>query len=441
VSEAGTGLRCTTVRSEYSQIAKEFLFGHRICDLDLGRLNHGSLTKRRLVTFSTSKTTNLKEYPMRNYSYKCLKIVQRDTNASPRFVMFAAKVGEILSWAAIERFTPESQNGSQRIDKPYKIKAVHSFFEVNERNTIPTAVVLGFRPGKVSISDMPGCPDVNEISFSMKNDADVVAGEDNSVATVVDGQHRLLGMKSFNPELFVNVVGVLEADDVETAFQFIVINNKAAKVSSDHLRALSLHYHPDELADRLKNVRLNLNANLRFVGFANDLSDSPFKGILNLPNNKEDQQWIAPAAIEDAVNYIRSQKLPEFIEGDDMVLDIFFKIWATIRSKWQHLWQSGSKLFTKVSIVCLTQFLIDNLLRQYDWNGLNIFDQEKVQPEINKVVGVLSPEFWAVSTEWTAKGLDTQAGRKLLLDALEQMVRNNRQQEPWYSDIGMIRLV
>jgi DGQHR domain-containing protein len=378
---------------------------------------------------------------MRDYSYKCLKVVQRDTAASPKFVMFAAKAGEILNWAAIDRFTPESQNGSQRIDKPYKIRAVHSFFQVDESNTIPTAVVLGFRQDKVCISGVPGCPDVSEIRFSIKDDADVVAGEDNSVATVIDGQHRLLGMKSFDPAMLVNVVGVLEADDVETAFQFIVINNKAAKVSSDHLRALSLHYQPDELADRLKNVRLNLNANQRFVGFANDLNDSPFKGILNLPNNKEDQQWIAPAAIEDAINYMRSQKLPEFIEGDDMLLDIFFKIWATIKIKWSDLWQPGSKLFTKVSIVCLTQFFIDNLLRQYDWNGLNIFDQEKVQPEINKVIAVLSQEFWSASTEWTAKGLDTQAGRKLLLDALEQMVRNSRQQEPWHSDIGMIRLL
>jgi len=352
--------------------------------------------------------------------------------------MFSAKAGDILNWAAIDRFTPESQNGSQRIDKPYKIKAVHSFFQVNECNTIPTAVVLGFRQGKISISEVSDCPNFHEISFSLPNNA--AKGQDISVATVVDGQHRLLGMKSFNPDIFVNVVGILEADDVETAFQFIVINNKAAKVSSDHLRALSLHYKPDELADRLQNVRLNLNANLRFVGFANDLSDSPFKGILNLPNNKEDQRWIAPAAIEDAVNYMRSQKLPEFIEGDDMLLDIFFKIWSTIKSKWPDLWQPGSKLFSKVSIVCLTQFLIDNLLRQYDWNGLNIFDPEAVQPEINRMIGVLSQEFWSLSTEWTAKGLDTQAGRKLLLDALEQMVRNNRQQEPWYSDIGMIRL-
>jgi DGQHR domain-containing protein len=369
---------------------------------------------------------------MENFSYKCIKVRQRATEGSPTFLMFAAKAGEILKWAAIDRFDDTSQKGAQRIEKPYKIRAIKSFFSVNSLNTIPTAVVIGFRPGKVSISEIAGVAELFDLKFSADE-------ADKSVATVVDGQHRLSGIAAFEPNTLVNVIGLLDVNDIETAFQFLVINNKAAKVSSDHLRALALHYQKDELAERLQKVRLDLDPNLRFVGFANQLEDSPFKGILNLPNNPDTHRWIPPAAIEDSINYMRSQKLPELVEDDDMVTELFFTMWGVIKLKWPQLWNAESKLLGKVSVVCLSQFLINHWLRQFDWSGLDIFDPAEVQKELEKMVNVLSPDFWLPSTEWTAKGLDTQAGRKLLLESLEQMVRNARQQEPWHTGITMVK--
>jgi DGQHR domain-containing protein len=373
---------------------------------------------------------------MPTYSYKCLKINQRTAEGSPAFLMFAAKAAEILKWAAIDRFDDKSQKGAQRIEKPYKIRAIKSYFAVNPCNTVPTAVVIGFRPGKTTVSQIAGTDDLFHLQFTAEEAEKIT---DNSIATVVDGQHRLSGMAAFDPNILVNVIGLLDVNDIETAFQFLVINNKAAKVSSDHLRALALHYQKEELATRLQKVRLDLDPNLRFVGFANQLEDSPFKGILKLPNNAEGSRWVAPAAIEDSINYMRSQKLPELVEDDDMVTELFFTMWASIKSKWPQLWNIESKLFEKVSVVCLSQFLINNLLRQFDWSGLDIFDPTEVQKEFDKMISVLCPDFWLPSTEWTAKGLDTQAGRKMLLEALEQMVRNARQQEPWYTEISMIK--
>jgi len=256
----------------------------------------------------------------------------------------------------------------------------------------------------------------------------------------VDGQHRVLGINKFNPDTPINIVGLLDADDTETAFQFLVINNKAAKVSSDHLRALALHYKEKDLAQRLQKVRLNLDPNLRFVGYCNQLADSPFKGMLSLPNNPKPKQIISPAAIEDSVNYLRSQKLPDFVEDDDMVVGVFFTIWRVVKEKWAHLWNAESKLLTKVSIITLSQFFTDNLMRQFDWNNLDIFDPTAVEREVARILVVLEPAFWDQTTEWTAKGLDTPAGRKILSDALEQIVRNARQKAPWHTDIKMIRV-
>ena len=150
-------------------------------------------------------------------SYKCLKIAQRNTTGSPTFVMFSAKAKAILSWAAIERLDDKSQTGPQRIEKPYKVKAIKSFFEADPNNTIPTAVVIGFSPGTTRVSSIDGCDQLFDLSF-------IFSEGTKTVGTIVDGQHRVLGINSFDPEAPINVIGLIDVDDAETAFQFLVIN-------------------------------------------------------------------------------------------------------------------------------------------------------------------------------------------------------------------------
>jgi DGQHR domain-containing protein len=372
---------------------------------------------------------------MAQLSYKCLEAYQRANGHSPRFVLFYANACDVLKWSAIRRHTDATPDGSQRLEKPYKVTAIKSFFEAGDENTIPTAIVVGFEPGKTRFEAIPGCAGLFELILEF----DDAMREEDKPGTIVDGQHRLLGMSKFGSPLIVPVVGLLDVSDAETAFQFVVINNKASRVSSDHLRSLALQFEEGALAERLTKVRLNLNPSLRFVGFANELEDSPFRGILALPKNPEGQQLVPPAAIEDAVNFIRQQKLPDLVDDDDMLIGVFFTIWRVIKEQWGTQWRAGGKLLTKVSVVCLTQFIVQNLLRAYDWASLNIFDPKEVEDETRKIVSALNPLFWDAATTWTAKGLDTSTGRKVLLDSLEQMVRNERQKIPWNNDIGMIQ--
>jgi hypothetical protein len=99
---------------------------------------------------------------------------------------------------------------------------------------------------------------------------------------VIDGQHRLLGMQRFHPDCKVCVVALLNVDDMEKAFQFLVINSKAAKVPTDHIRTLALDYQEDELAERLKTARVVLHDNLKYVGIMDTDEDSPFAGNIAL---------------------------------------------------------------------------------------------------------------------------------------------------------------
>src|SRR4051812_41603462 len=81
---------------------------------------------------------------MSNYKYTCLVTSQRDGGNVPEFCTFFAPVGEVLAWAAIERIQ-EDGAGFQRMAVESRVRGVKRFFDQDQRNTIPTAVILTLR--------------------------------------------------------------------------------------------------------------------------------------------------------------------------------------------------------------------------------------------------------------------------------------------------------
>ena len=252
---------------------------------------------------------------------------------------------------------------------------------------------------------------------------------------VIDGQHRLLGMNEYSPDTNVNVVAILGADDVEKAFQFLVINNKASKVSLDHIRALALHYEDEALKTRLTTARLTLNPNVPFVGLVNDGDDSPFRGMISWPLTPEKDRIVVPAAIEGAISLIQQTKVREF-ESDDVLLEFFYTIWRRIKQAWPQFWVPNSRLLSKVGIICMTQYMTDSLVSSYDLELLDISDPEAVGKKIDSILLNQVAAFWA--TPWTSTSYDTKVGKSMIVNALVQIARNVRSGVAWYEDIGLV---
>jgi len=76
------------------------------------------------------------------FRYVAFVYNQRDTENSPRFCMFHAKVSDILKWSAIQRLSKDDPVAVQRDPKRTRILGIKRYFEREPRNTIPTAVVL-----------------------------------------------------------------------------------------------------------------------------------------------------------------------------------------------------------------------------------------------------------------------------------------------------------
>lgn len=373
----------------------------------------------------------LDEATSSSYCYPCLVYRQRNAaENTPTFCFFHAPVGEILQWAAIKRLEDEA-GAPQRRASPAKVAAIKNFLKSDQMNTIPTSVIITL--------DLPG---YEVRSLTPEHQADDYIGflefdvEDNKLpGLVIDGQHRLLGVDKFGPEISINVVVLLNADDTEKAFQFLVINNKISKVSTDHIRALALHYEKQQLNERLKTARMTLDSNLKFVGAVDSEEDSPFRGIIAWPTNPKDSRIIPPSAIELAITYIQKKGIKS-LENDDVLLEFFYAIWRPVKEMWAQIWHKESKLLLKVGVVCLTRYITDALVSSFDWGQLEPSEPEQVATHVKMLLKNQEPEFWVAP--WVASSYDTKGGQALIVESLVIISRNLRDDEPWYTEIKMV---
>lgn len=361
------------------------------------------------------------------FRYECLPVIQQQSENAPSFCIFHAPVADVLAWSDIRRLE-EEPGAPQRRMSPAKVKAIRRFLEQDSRNTIPTSVILTLDLPEGSVEAVEGYESFAILTFEL------LEGQQKP-GLIIDGQHRLLGMNDFSPTTNVNVVAILGANDVEKAFQFLVINNKASKVSLDHIRALALHYEDEALKTRLTTARLTLNANVPFVGLVNDGDDSPFRGMISWPLTPEENRVVVPAAIEGSISLIQQTKVREF-ESDDVLLEFFYTIWRRIKQSWPHLWGSDSRLMSKVGIICMTQYMTDSLVSSYDLELLDISDPEAVGKKVESILQNQVAAFW--STPWTSTSYDTKVGRSMIVNALVQIARNVRSGVAWYEDIGLV---
>lgn len=392
------------------------------------------------------------------FHYLTFVYSQRPTEATaPRICLFRAKVGDILSWAAIQRLSKAQPTAIQREPRRSRILGIKRFLGENPANTIPTAVVVALN--NVIITPLIGCTLVDGVALSeslLSSDIaqlEIVVSEDEGAelpGLVIDGQHRLKGVSEFDAEMYLNVVAILDADDNEKAFQFIVINNKASKVPTDHIRAMvGLDYDDDVLNKRLKAARLNLDDNRGSVGVMDADEESPFYGMVKWPLNvtydgeaARQAGIIPPAAIEGSVSYIKSKGIGD-LDDSDSVDEFFIAMWSGVREQWTAIFTNppskNNKLLSKVGIVCLTEFLT-NALRNMSLvreTRFNMSDPDKVRGKTREILEFLHPDFWMV--DWKSTSYDTRAGRDQILAALDRIRGNMSEGKAWYHEVDIIK--
>ena len=361
------------------------------------------------------------------YRYQAFVFHQRADNNGPLLALFLAPAAQVSAWADVDRLAPDNPLGPQREPKKSRINSIRRFFADDPQNTIPTAIVVGLRGVQIE-----GEGTVRTLRFETQNDRP-------RPGLIIDGQHRMRGLEAADPNTMVPIVGIIEASDLEMAFQFLVINNKSAKVPPDHLRALALNYSAEQLETRLKTARLALNPNLGSVGVLDEEPESPFHGMVAWPNNPPEQRIIVPAAIEAMASEAKSLGFGE-LEDLDSLNAFLIAMWSIVKEEWPHLFVANSKLLSKVGLTCMTQFVCSTIktwarnprLRDQVDPG----DPDKVQSVTRDVLATLDPKFF--EADWASTSYDTRAGRDLVMADLEALSFNIANSEPWYEGLKVI---
>jgi len=366
-----------------------------------------------------------------SFKYEALRFKQRKGGA---LVLFHASVGDVMKWATTDELTVSKKSptktGPQREQRQAKVSAIKKFMEADDSNIIPTAVIVAFAKGAAGFSGTSG-------SFGH---IDVTGG--SASAVIVDGQHRIYGIHEYNAEAEVALVALLDADHVEKAFHFLVINNKSSKVPATHTKALLARMSNTRLVERLKAARMSFESEgIKDIDIVNTDPDSPFHQTIAWTITPKDKRMVQATAIEGSLAYMAGLGIAEF-DDRDVMRSVFLTMWRTIKRKWKTIWMAeDSRLIQKVGIVCMTRFLVDTISTWADNDELDIAlsDLEDVEMQTEKIIAHMDTRFWTSPWAETSQGgFDTNQGRERVLRALTQLHRNGRKGDDWNTDIDIV---
>jgi hypothetical protein len=129
---------------------------------------------------------------------------------------------------------------------------------------------------------------------------------------------------------------------------------------------------------------------------------------------------IAPQAIENSVNSL-DKAFRKYIKEDDQdtIITMMTVSWRTIKAQYVITIKNIAyyrNLFKKPTIQAITEHVADAINQRVvnSADPLDITDADLIAEVTRGFMARIPEEFW--TSEWLLKGLDTQAGRRIILN-------------------------
>jgi DGQHR domain-containing protein len=387
-------------------------------------------------------------------------ISQRTDEKVTRFFVFNARAKDLKEWLGIRRIK-DVKKGAQRVLRKARASAVTKFIEASSINTIPNSILIAFDPDKAKFTSLSkeisegiiqtksslenpvnilfnGCEnqlDWGIIEFSFERNEQ----EDAKPALIVDGQHRLYGMSDFDKEnLPITVVSLIDATRQEQAFQFIVVNNKAVRVSAENVKSIIADFNEDELETRLARARVKYGDKPQILTYINDSPSSPFQNLLEWSYNREitDENALVPiTAIEQTMRYIR--KSFTVLENDeDSLIEFFCATWRAVKGNYPELFGKNNQFMTKANISAFNEYITDRLVYFWEMDLLDVFESDEIGEKVLDIIKRLPKEFWLKN--WKLRIQDTPNFRDIIKNDLKTIITNSKLGKDWMNGLELI---
>ncbi len=264
-----------------------------------------------------------------------------------QFAMTVMKIQDILDISYIDRrefdqISLDSKGGPQREASSLRINEIAKYSETTDA-AFPTPILLA----------------LPEDSYEIDDDF-ITLNENRKVASVVDGQHRLLGLSKskFINEYTLPVVFILNATDEQKALIFAIINGKQTRVSASVIYDLfnvipgrNVYKTAHEIARALnQNENSPFYRRLKMLGKkGKDSNESLSQGtfttqLLKLITNKPAEDF----------NYSRQNEQPPsrpnavfneyFLKNnDEIILKILLNLFSAIKNTFNNEWENPNE--------------------------------------------------------------------------------------------------
>ena len=343
--------------------------------------------------------------PKTNHQYievSCIEVVQ------PVGTFYVASIGfkELLeiSYADVRRLETNSTElekyiGIQRLLSPSRVKEIATYVQLIDA-TFPTGIIIqvsGFatqknEDGEEAIVITEDGKQLRNAIYDRKNKT-LKIRKDENVAKIIDGQHRLEGLKKGamghleNEQFKLNVTIFVDMDIEDQAIIFATINKSHTKVNKSLVADLFEYTKTKSPQKTAHNIARALN----------EKKGSPFLGKIKILGKAEDEsETITQATFVDGLlwyisgNNIRAMKdrdiykrggTPEKVTGDEQkrlffrnmfieerdadIAQIVWNYFAVVSEKWPGAWnnpQRGFILNRSTGFIALMRFLEDAYL-------------------------------------------------------------------------------
>lgn len=316
-----------------------------------------------------------------------------------------------ISYADVRRIEKDEQTGYesyfgiQRKLSDKRIKEISEYVTTLDA-TFPSSILLAI--DEYTIENDFEVNDEPNISFN-KEDSTLSIKREGNIAHIIDGQHRVFGLKKAleNAGLYADEIKDFELvvtifvnlDDENQALIFSTINKAHTKVNK------SLVYDLFDLAKTRSPQRVAHN----IVKLLNEKDESPFKDKIKMLGfaNDTNKETITQATLAELIiSYIsknpmldrdylkRGKKLEKFkdkdyeryffrdwfIQGDDAkIAKVIWNYFKAVELTWELAWNDNNKILAKsTGIIALMRFLKDIVLKKRSINQVITVEDFKV---------------------------------------------------------------
>ena len=337
------------------------------------------------------KTNLIMKDELEYIEFKCIPVIQ----PIGEFYIGAINAQDLIkiSYADVRRIEKEQRDletylGIQRPLKEHRVKEISKYANLIDA-TFPTSIILAIDQINDDLSTEEEIV-YNAVYDSVNNMMKVL--NDDRVAKIIDGQHRIAGLENFESMFQLNISLFIDMDIENQAMVFATINDKQTKVNRSIVADLF----------SLNKKRSPQKTSNFIVRLLNSEPESPFYGkvkILGTADDKERETITQATFVKNILKYMskdpmtdrdrikRGKSLVEvegkeneryflrnlFINDQDVrIAKIIWNYFKAVQERWPEAWNPVKRemiLNKSTGFIALMRFFKDAYISSVDTIG------------------------------------------------------------------------